>query len=496
MADLQSIPPQQGVEFVRCLIVAGAGGDSTRWRTSGGATLHGDYLLEAEDGDTNNQAELEGLRRQGGSCQLRRNTGISGAFRDWRNDNHSTVVLIVAFGDDDPTTYTSTGFGSNFWNWTPNTVSATAPNANVVMYIPGTATTHMATATVTAGVPTVAATGTKIEAAATHMSTVMFTAGSPTITIAAPSVASIAQASITWTAGTPTITAVGSNLIPMAITRTVILRMENVSGEPMANATIEFVPIVPPGAMARLDDAMVIPEPVTVTLDPQGLGSVELFPFVEYLPSGLYYAMRWVEPIRIGSTIVGQKQRSRVIRVLQEDNVRVHDARMQVKRDVAETLTPDPDPPGIGLAAVRIAVVTWGEQLAQALDAFYGDTSWSGGATPVPMWRLYAGWTLVGDETLREDIFTGANGNTAVGSEVDKGNWAGRAVVWVARQADAGPITELYDFPAGGFPTNLAPRFMVASPSFNINGREMIVLRSQSRGYTTPADRQWSFIAP
>ena len=134
MATLTTIPPQNS-EYARFLITAAAGDSdpSTRYRVSSGATITGDAELASG-------CVIEGIRTTT-VLQVRRDTTGAVNFSDWDDPEGSrNVGLLIAFGTDTPVVYTRTSRGGNFWNFTPDTLSASAANANVVVYtltVPG-----------------------------------------------------------------------------------------------------------------------------------------------------------------------------------------------------------------------------------------------------------------------------------------------------------------------------------------------------------------------
>ena len=167
----------------------------------------------------------------------------------------------------------------------------------------------------------------------------------------------------------------------MAVTRSVIVRLENPAGRPITGP-VTFVPTLnqvlnvrtPTDMVVRVDDALVVPNTVTLDLPTSGVGTVYLFPYTAYLPSGLLYKMSWKDP---DTKIVY----SRVIKVLDENGVRIQDPRMVV----LEPNQKSEPPRGVRvlntdeLDQVRDHLEGWAPQIVDAVDDELGGTDWQGG---------------------------------------------------------------------------------------------------------------------
>ena len=99
----------------------------------------------------------------------------------------------------------------------------------------------------------------------------------------------------------------------MASTYTLTGTLQDATGQPVTEATVTVTPASAHGQTLRVDNAIVIPTPVSVTTDGDGRFTVSLLPRTAYEPSGVLYTVQWLEPVTVAGRVVRQTQRRRLI---------------------------------------------------------------------------------------------------------------------------------------------------------------------------------------
>ena len=190
MATLNTIPTQEGVEYVRVLLTMGTG-------TPSGASLNivasQSYVTQTGDAqfyDTSSSLILNGIQphQPGSSTGAVRLRNTGGSFADWRNAQARTPLLKYASSADGDTVRQGTqgNVGNGYYNWHIAGLPSTAQvgvgdTINLVVYVPpapAAAVVHDLAAALTLGVPGFSALVGKT-AIATHDSAVSFALGAP-----------------------------------------------------------------------------------------------------------------------------------------------------------------------------------------------------------------------------------------------------------------------------------------------------------------------------
>ena len=190
MATLNTIPTQEGVEYVRVLLTMGAG-------TPSGASLNivasQSYVTQTGDAqfyDSSLFLILNGIQphQPGSSTGAVRLRNTGGSFSTWRNAQARTPLLKYASSADGDTVRQGSqgNVGNGYYNWHIAGLPSTAQvgvgdTINLVVYVPpapSVAVLHDLAAALTLGVPGFSAVVGKT-AIATHDSAVSFAIGAP-----------------------------------------------------------------------------------------------------------------------------------------------------------------------------------------------------------------------------------------------------------------------------------------------------------------------------
>ena len=190
MATLNTIPTQEGVEYVRVLLTMGAG-------TPSGASLNivasQSYVTQTGDAqfyDSSLFLILNGIQphQPGSSTGAVRLRNTGGSFSTWRNAQARTPLLKYASSADGDTVRQGSqgNVGNGYYNWHIAGLPSTAQvgvgdTINLVVYVPpapSVAVLHDLAAALTLGVPGFSALVGKT-AIATHDSAVSFALGAP-----------------------------------------------------------------------------------------------------------------------------------------------------------------------------------------------------------------------------------------------------------------------------------------------------------------------------
>ena len=121
----------------------------------------------------------------------------------------------------------------------------------------------------------------------------------------------------------------------MADTHTLTGTLQTADTSPIAGAEVTIYPVAPEGATLRVDDAVVIPQPVTVTTDDTGRFSVSLLPRAAFEPVSVLYRVVWDEPVVVAGRTVQVRVRGRLISMPGQD-ADLADETVQVSLDEDE----------------------------------------------------------------------------------------------------------------------------------------------------------------
>ena len=105
----------------------------------------------------------------------------------------------------------------------------------------------------------------------------------------------------------------------MATTYTLTGTLQDATGEPVTEATVTVTPASAHGSTLRVDDAIVVPKPVSVTTNGDGQFSVQLLPRKAYEPTAVLYTVQWSEPVTVAGRVVRTTERRRLISMPEQD---------------------------------------------------------------------------------------------------------------------------------------------------------------------------------
>ena len=112
--------------------------------------------------------------------------------------------------------------------------------------------------------------------------------------------------------------------------RNVLGIFKDSAGNPLTGIVIKAQPVYDETGIARTTTSLIVPTETGTLTNNAGQATMTLWPFNDWQPDGVIYAIRWEEPVMAGGQTVGLRRRSRLIRVLDQDNLYMHDPRLQL----------------------------------------------------------------------------------------------------------------------------------------------------------------------
>lgn len=106
------------------------------------------------------------------------------------------------------------------------------------------------------------------------------------------------------------------------------------AGNPEAGVKVTAVPQLGEDTIGRTATALILPTTEEDTSGDDGLVTLNLFPYSDWRPDGVVYEVSWERTVTRGDTTIGTRRRSMLIGVLDEDDLWLHDPRLQVQPGV------------------------------------------------------------------------------------------------------------------------------------------------------------------